>query len=101
MRCEICDRPATVHTTDVAGGRRRERHLCERCAGADASIREAVEAAARLFGGTAGAAASPAPATGKTLDYEPAAPQSGHEQAWFSLGRGSLRCAGCGGRIDN
>ena len=32
MKCQICDSPATFHLTDVAGGTKRELHLCERCA---------------------------------------------------------------------
>ncbi|MDY3552065.1 UvrB/UvrC motif-containing protein [Gemmata sp. JC717] len=32
MKCQICDAPATFHLTDVVNKKRRELHLCERCA---------------------------------------------------------------------
>jgi protein arginine kinase activator len=30
--CEICGRPATVHVTTIANGRREDHYLCESCA---------------------------------------------------------------------
>jgi protein arginine kinase activator len=32
MKCQICDNPATVHLTDIVNKKKRELHLCERCA---------------------------------------------------------------------
>lgn len=34
MKCQFCDSPATVHLTEIVqeGNRKRELHLCERCA---------------------------------------------------------------------
>jgi len=34
MKCQFCDNPATVHLTEIVKGskRKREAHLCERCA---------------------------------------------------------------------
>lgn len=32
MKCQICDNPATVHLTDLVNKKKRELHLCERCA---------------------------------------------------------------------
>jgi protein arginine kinase activator len=32
MKCDRCDREATVHELRVAGGKKLERHLCESCA---------------------------------------------------------------------
>ena len=32
MQCQLCDKPATVHLTEVTDGDRLERHLCEECA---------------------------------------------------------------------
>jgi protein arginine kinase activator len=32
LKCEKCDREATVHLTEVHGGEKIERHLCEQCA---------------------------------------------------------------------
>lgn len=32
MKCQTCDDPATFHLTDVVNKKKRELHLCERCA---------------------------------------------------------------------
>ncbi|MEX2217299.1 MAG: hypothetical protein WD749_00950, partial [Phycisphaerales bacterium] len=32
MKCDQCDQEATVHELRVVGGKKVERHLCERCA---------------------------------------------------------------------
>src|SRR5262245_26231920 len=32
MKCMFCDNPATVHLTDIVNNKKRELHLCERCA---------------------------------------------------------------------
>ena len=32
MKCDKCDKPATVHITDIIGGKKTEVHLCETCA---------------------------------------------------------------------
>ena len=32
MKCQFCDSPATVHLTDIVNKKKREVHLCERCA---------------------------------------------------------------------
>ena len=32
MKCQTCDNPATVHLTDIVNNKKRELHLCERCA---------------------------------------------------------------------
>jgi protein arginine kinase activator len=32
VKCQICENPATVHLTDVVNQKKRELHLCERCA---------------------------------------------------------------------
>lgn len=32
MKCHYCDQAATVHLTDIVGGQKKERHLCEECA---------------------------------------------------------------------
>lgn len=31
-RCDRCENPATVHLTEIKGGQKSERHLCEKCA---------------------------------------------------------------------
>ena len=32
MKCQICDSPATVHLTDIVNKKKRELHLCTKCA---------------------------------------------------------------------
>lgn len=32
MKCQICDNPATVHMTEIVNKKKRELHLCTRCA---------------------------------------------------------------------
>ena len=32
MKCEKCDKPATVHLTEIQGGQKIVKHLCEPCA---------------------------------------------------------------------
>ncbi|MCD4824480.1 MAG: UvrB/UvrC motif-containing protein [Phycisphaerae bacterium] len=31
-KCDKCDKPATVHLTEILGGKKIEKHLCEECA---------------------------------------------------------------------
>jgi len=35
MKCDKCDKPAVVHTTDISGGQKIEKHLCEDCAASE------------------------------------------------------------------
>jgi protein arginine kinase activator len=32
MKCQNCNNTATVHLTEIKGGQKAERHLCEKCA---------------------------------------------------------------------
>jgi protein arginine kinase activator len=32
MQCQMCDKAATVHLTEIVNGAKMERHLCEECA---------------------------------------------------------------------
>ena len=32
MKCDQCNRPATVHLTEIRGGKKLEKNLCEQCA---------------------------------------------------------------------
>jgi protein arginine kinase activator len=32
VKCQSCDSPATVHLTEIVGGKKRELHLCQGCA---------------------------------------------------------------------
>jgi protein arginine kinase activator len=32
MKCENCNKPATVHLTEIRNGKKIEKHLCEQCA---------------------------------------------------------------------
>jgi protein arginine kinase activator len=33
MKCDRCNKPATVHLTEIQGGKKIEKNLCEQCAG--------------------------------------------------------------------
>lgn len=35
IKCDNCDRPATVHMTEISGNEKIEKHLCEECAGSE------------------------------------------------------------------
>ena len=32
MKCDLCNKPATVHLTEIRNGKQLEKHLCEQCA---------------------------------------------------------------------
>lgn len=32
MKCDSCNKPATIHLTTIEGGKKIEKHLCEQCA---------------------------------------------------------------------
>src|SRR6185369_1968813 len=32
VKCQYCDSPATVHLTDIVNKKKREQHLCTKCA---------------------------------------------------------------------
>ncbi len=32
MKCDHCNKPATVHLTEIKSGKKMEKHLCEQCA---------------------------------------------------------------------
>lgn len=32
MKCQLCDKQATVHLTEIINGEKTEKHLCEECA---------------------------------------------------------------------
>lgn len=32
FKCDNCDNPATIHLTEILGGKKIEKHLCENCA---------------------------------------------------------------------
>jgi protein arginine kinase activator len=34
-KCDKCDNPATIHMTEIIGGEKIEKHLCEHCAEAE------------------------------------------------------------------
>ena len=38
MKCETCGKPATVHLTEISGGKKIEKHLCETCAAATEGV---------------------------------------------------------------
>ena len=35
MKCDKCDKPATIHLTEIVDGHKSEKHLCEDCAGTE------------------------------------------------------------------
>ncbi len=35
IKCDKCDKPATIHLTDIVDGKKNEVHLCEDCAAAE------------------------------------------------------------------
>lgn len=38
MKCDLCDKQAAVHLTEITNGRKTERHLCQDCAIAEAGL---------------------------------------------------------------
>lgn len=38
MKCDKCNRPATIHLTEIKHGKKLEKHLCEACAAANEGI---------------------------------------------------------------
>jgi protein-arginine kinase activator protein McsA len=38
MKCDRCNRAATVHVTEVRLGRKLDKHLCEQCAAASEGL---------------------------------------------------------------
>jgi protein arginine kinase activator len=38
MKCDNCNRAATVHLTEIKGGKKIEKHLCEQCAAASEGL---------------------------------------------------------------
>jgi protein arginine kinase activator len=35
FKCDKCDKPATIHITEISDGQKTEKHLCEDCAAAE------------------------------------------------------------------
>src|SRR6478735_5966082 len=38
MKCDNCNKPATVHLTEIRNGKKIEKHLCEQCAAASEGL---------------------------------------------------------------
>lgn len=84
MRCERCEREATIHEVIIHQGKKRERHLCEACASksglsSDPHLPISQLITGFMLGPNAPAAAAP---TG--------------EQRPASAPKPAARCAGCG-----
>jgi protein arginine kinase activator len=72
VKCQICDNPASVHLTDIVNKKKRELHLCERCArernlipdspGPQLDLKALLNLLVNPFPGGAGADVSLAPA---------------------------------------
>ncbi|MCC5822025.1 MAG: UvrB/UvrC motif-containing protein [Phycisphaerales bacterium] len=82
MRCERCEREATIHEVIIHKGEKRERHLCEQCAGKAGLSADPHLPIAQLISGFMLGPNNPKPAEGK-----PVAPPTARTVA---------RCAGCG-----
>lgn len=82
MRCERCEREATIHEVIIHKGEKRERHLCEQCAGKAGLSADPHLPIAQLISGFMLGPNNPKPAVGK-----PVAPPTARTVA---------RCAGCG-----
>lgn len=53
VKCERCEREATVHLTEIANGEKIEKHLCEECAAAEGITVKAQVPLAKLLEGLA------------------------------------------------
>jgi len=42
IKCDKCDKPATIHLTDIADGKKTEVHFCEECAMAEGLVKAAL-----------------------------------------------------------
>jgi protein arginine kinase activator len=95
MKCERCEREATVHELRVANGKKIERHLCDECAREDGiavpgtpSVPDLIEKVLTpLAGAAAKGEAAKAPA-------EPTCPACGTTYSQFRQS-GQLGCAAC------
>ncbi len=38
MKCDNCNKPATVHLTEIKNGKKMEKHLCQECAAASEGV---------------------------------------------------------------
>jgi protein arginine kinase activator len=38
MKCDNCNKPATVHLTEIKNGKKMEKHLCQECAAASEGL---------------------------------------------------------------
>lgn len=85
MRCERCEREATIHEVIIHKGKKRERHLCEQCAGKAGLSADPHLPIAQLISGFMLGPNNPKPAQGKPAGA-PTPPTA----------RTVARCAGCG-----
>jgi len=42
IKCDKCNKPATIHLTDIADGKKSEVHFCEECAMAEGLVKAAL-----------------------------------------------------------
>lgn len=82
MRCERCEREATIHEVIIHDGKKRERHLCESCANDAGLSSDPHMPISQLISSFMLGANAPEPAPGEAQP-----PKSG---------RSGVRCAGCG-----
>ncbi len=83
MRCERCEREATIHEVIIHQGRKQERHLCESCARQAGLSADPHLPIAQLI-------------TGFMLGPKTAAKSAEPVPAATTVARPVARCAGCG-----
>lgn len=92
MRCERCEREATIHEVIIHQGKKQERHLCEACAGqAGLSADPHLPIAQLITGFMLGPNLKPTPA-----QVTPGQEAVAATNPAPSIGKPTTRCAGCG-----
>lgn len=89
MRCQRCEREATIHEVIISQGKKQERHLCESCARqAGLSSDPHLPIAQLITGFMLGPTPPAAPTTAAGSESNPAKPAP--------TSKAIARCAGCG-----
>lgn len=91
MRCERCEREATIHEVIIHQGKKRERHLCESCARAAGLSSDPHLPIAQLISGFMLGSAAGEETSTTTAGVKAATPKAG-----LSAPAPVTRCAGCG-----
>jgi protein arginine kinase activator len=91
MRCERCEREATIHEVIIHQGKKQERHLCESCARAVGLSSDPHLPIAQMISGFMLGPAATGEASAASAGAKAAAPKAG-----LSAPAPVTRCAGCG-----